>query len=579
LQRLTGKKAVILVLSLIIFFFYGCSDVGYEEETILQEENTSNVVYQENINTVLENEEDIISETQIVADYLEMNSEEFLSIYNKNELYEKGFLYCGMESWKYQGTQLDAYQEDYYNVTDITAIRIRGKQESDDAVLEKDLDTKPPGFVCIKYLGDYAISSYLQESMNSENNNDHALSLVEVSFIKVELEDGIPPEILYSYLENDYYQVKEELQEALWTESPDGTKEAYISNGSLPSHPSQIFVRYKEEAPDSIFRREWQCEIVGWIDEEHLVCNEVDMGPILIHLENNQVEQIKKEDDDFDPYGAKYIIDGNYLICQVMDEEIYRWNIVSKEDEVLISAVGFEKVDEQENTQDIQLKNVEKYKLYTPNSVYTSYEFCNHIFISIIDEEKKYFDILEIPNEMLSKMGGLHGDGPGICLEDINFDGYKDIIFLGSYDGLELYHKCIGFLWNQSEKRFELDETVPTYFDYIDAERKRLIFTGSLSAFDDSYYIYEYINGVFEEKRLDVTFNLNESNSERITWEYYENDIFLDKLVLNYTEDGSGYYNFYGRDGSIADGTFSEEKMYSELGMQYFAEFDFYNHG
>lgn len=528
---------------------------------------------------MLENEEDIISETQIVADYLEMNSEEFLSKYNKNELYEKGFLYCGMESWKYQGTQLDAYQEDYYNVTDITAIRIRGKQESDDAVLEKDLDTKTPGFVCIKYLGDYAISSYLQESMNSENNNDHALSLVEVSFIKVELEDGIPPEILYSYLENDYYQVKEELQEALWTESPDGTKEAYISNGSLPSHPSQIFVRYKEEAPDSIFRREWQCEIVGWIDEEHLVCNEVDMGPILIHLENNQVEQIKKEDDDFDPYGAKYIIDGNYLICQVMDEEIYRWNIVSKEDEVLITAVGFEKVDEQENTQDIQLKNVEKYKLYTPNSVYTSYEFCNHIFISIIDEEKKYFDILEIPNEMLSKMGGLHGDGPGICLEDINFDGYKDIIFLGSYDGLELYHKCIGFLWNQSEKRFELDETVPTYFDYIDAERKRLIFTGSLSAFDDSYYIYEYINGVFEEKRLDVTFNLNESNSERITWEYYENDIFLDKLVLNYTEDGSGYYNFYGRDGSIADGTFSEEKMYSELGMQYFAEFDFYNHG
>ncbi len=78
---------------------------------------------------------------------------------------------------------------------------------------------------------------------------------------------------------------------------------------------------------------------------------------------------------------------------------------------------------------------------------------------------------------------------------------------------------------------------------------------------------------------MDVTFNLNESNSERITWEYYENDIFLDKLVLNYTEDGSGYYIFYGRDGSITDGTFSEEKMYSELGMQYFAEFDFYNHG
>ncbi len=219
------------------------------------------------------------------------------------------------------------------------------------------------------------------------------------------------------------------------------------------------------------------------------------------------------------------------------------------------------------------------YKLNTPNSGYASYEFCNHVFISIKDEEKKYFDTLEIPHEMLSKMSGLYGDGQRIWLEDINFDGYKDIIFLGYNDGIELYHECIGFLWNQSKQRFDLDETVPVYFDYIDTERKRLIFTSSLSAFDDSYYIYEYINGAFEEKRLDVTFNLNESNSERITWEYYENDIFLDKLVLNYTEDGSGYYIFYGRDGSITDGTFSEEKMYSELGMQYFAEFDFYNHG
>ncbi len=311
-------------------------------EDFLRSEWKSAVVYQENVstmvknnvNTVVENEENIMSETQIVADYLEMNSEEFLSKYNKNELYEKGVLYCGIESWKYQGTQLDAYQEDYYNVTDITAIRIRGKQESDDVAIEKDLDTKNPGFVCIKYLGDYAISVYLQESMNSENNNDNELNLVEFSFIKVELEEGTAPEILYSYLENDYYQVKEELQEALWIESPDGTKEAYISNGSLSKHPSQIFIRYKEEAPDSIFRREWQCEIVGWIDGEHLVCNEVDMGPILIHLENNQVEQIKKDDDDFDPYGAKYIIDGNYLICQVMDEEIYRWNIVRNEDEI-----------------------------------------------------------------------------------------------------------------------------------------------------------------------------------------------------------------------------------------------------
>lgn len=62
------------------------------------------------------------------------------------------------------------------------------------------------------------------------------------------------------------------------------------------------------------------------------------MEPILIHLENNQVEQIKKEDDDYDTYGAKYKIDGNRLICQFLDEQIYCWNIIKEDDEVLIIA-------------------------------------------------------------------------------------------------------------------------------------------------------------------------------------------------------------------------------------------------
>ena len=65
-----------------------------------------------------------------------------------------------------------------------------------------------------------------------------------------------------------------------------------------------------------------------------------------------------------------------------------------------------------------------------------------------------------------------------------------------------MYHECIGFLWDQSKQQFELEETVPYHFDRIDAGRKRLAFTSSSSAFDDSYYIYEYINGRFEEKRL-----------------------------------------------------------------------------
>lgn len=332
------KRIVILALSLTVSLFYGCADIKYTEDK--KEENVLNVVYKENVSAVAEHEEDVITQTRIIADYLEMNSEEFKSKYSGDELYKKNILYCGMESWKYQGTQLDAYQEDYYNVTDITAIRIKNDFGEDDFIKEEDSDAPPSGFVYIKYLGDYAISVYLQENKNSQNNNDAAPELAEISFIKIEMEEGTPPEILYSYLENDYYRVREELQEALWIESPDGTKKAYISNGSLPRHPSQILIRFEGEKPDSIFRREWQCEIVGWIDDEHLVCDEVDMGPILIHLENNHAEQIKKKEDDVDTYGAKYKIDGDYLICQFMDEEIYRWNIISKENEVILQGCG-----------------------------------------------------------------------------------------------------------------------------------------------------------------------------------------------------------------------------------------------
>ena len=223
------------------------------------------------------------------------------------------------------------------------------------------------------------------------------------------------------------------------------------------------------------------------------------------------------------------------------------------------------------------------YKLNCNNISYISCEFCNKNLelepYIIVKDKSGCLEILEIPAEILVKMGRACGDGQRICLMDINFDGYNDIIFLGYNDGLELYHHCIGFLWNQSKQQFELEKTVQSHFDYIETERKRLTFTSSPSASEDSYRIYEYINGEFEEKRLDVTFDLNEENLKEITWEYYENEIFLEKLILNYSEDGNGYYAFYGRDGNISEGVFPKEQMYSELGKQYFEEFDFYNHG
>ena len=85
---------------------------------------------------------------------------------------------------------------------------------------------------------------------------------------------------------------------------------------------------------------------------------------------------------------------------------------------------------------------------------------------------------------------------------NINFDGYRDLIFVGYNDNdfLGGYHQCIGFLWNEKEQRYEWNATVPEYFDGIDAERKRIVYVGGLSAADDDYRIYEYNGSVFTEK-------------------------------------------------------------------------------
>lgn len=185
--------------------------------------------------------------------------------------------------------------------------------------------------------------------------------------------------------------------------------------------------------------------------------------------------------------------------------------------------------------------------------------------------------ILEIPNyttEWISK-----DDGSRIMLEDVNFDGHKDILYLGDNNGLYLFHRCIGFLWNEENGKYELCKTLPSHFGFIDSERKRITYYSHLSINDETYYIYEYDDGEFTEKRLEIELKKEASNPGELIWDYYENGEFLEKLILEYSNGEIAYYTFYGRDNQIISGEFPEERSYSELGMQYFPEFDFYFFG
>lgn len=340
------RRKILFEIAVLVLINSGCSstanDLDKMQETINYVDIQSmlsdvpiDIDLLEETNETEQGQEETVSESQIVADFLQLNSEEFQNKYDRNELYIRNILYCDMDAWKYQGNQLDAFQneEDYYDVADISAIRFRNPSQEMYIFDDNDWSGINSEYVDINVMGDFAISMYNPEGSHQGKND--GLEMTEISFVKVKLKDGTVPEALYSYLENGYYRVREEIQKELWIQSPDGTKSACVSNGSLPKHPSQIFIRYEDEIPDCVFRRTWECEIVGWIDEEHLVCYELDMYPMLIHLENNQVEVIKNEDDDYDAYGATYRLESNYLICECLGEEIYRWNIVSENNDIL----------------------------------------------------------------------------------------------------------------------------------------------------------------------------------------------------------------------------------------------------
>ena len=183
------------------------------------------------------------------------------------------------------------------------------------------------------------------------------------------------------------------------------------------------------------------------------------------------------------------------------------WDDNRKGEENLEEFAEWDEINAMLSEDDHYLKAL--YALDNEDYRYISYEFCEEetgdackAFICIKDREsygEKYFDILEVPVENIEM--SWH-DGRRMWLVNINFDGYRDLIFVGYNDNdfLGGYHQCIGFLWNEKEQRYEWNATVPEYFDGIDAERKRIVYVGGLSAADDDYRIYEYNGSVFTEK-------------------------------------------------------------------------------
>lgn len=223
---------------------------------------------------------------------------------------------------------------------------------------------------------------------------------------------------------------------------------------------------------------------------------------------------------------------------------------------------------------------------------YTEYEFCDRetmdiseAYICIKDQKSnggQYFDVISIPKKHMEDV--LHVDWSRIWLDDLNFDGYPDITFIGHGSALGTYD-CIYYLWNESEKKYELDTTLPTRSPVnIDEVRKRLTYyetTGAGINSEETYFIYEYTGERFREKKLRMVCDYSpEEQRGSMTWYYYEDGELMGKLEWFHGENEDISYVFYEENGERVDEVRINEKVYYyEIGLMYFPEFDFYRMG
>lgn len=231
--------------------------------------------------------------------------------------------------------------------------------------------------------------------------------------------------------------------------------------------------------------------------------------------------------------------------------------------------------------EDQYLKGV--YQTNQENLRYTSYEFCKEaseeiskIFIFIKDiEHNKDIQILEISKSQLANIS--RHTGKRFYFSDINFDGYQDLIFVGDNDNVKLYYQCICFLWNEKEQLYKLCETAPRNFKYIDEKEKRLLYNTSVSAFEDTYYIYKYNGILYEEQRLDVL--LPQINSQAITWKYFKNGQLQKKIEVTPNKESHLYTVIFYEKENVQYKLLPEDMNIWDIGRKYFPEFDFYNFG
>ena len=58
-----------------------------------------------------------------------------------------------------------------------------------------------------------------------------------------------------------------------------------------------------------------------------------------------QIEAVKKEEDDYDTWGCHYELKENQMIALFSDEEYYRWDIISENGDIYLAGRAIHKTE------------------------------------------------------------------------------------------------------------------------------------------------------------------------------------------------------------------------------------------
>lgn len=166
-------------------------------------------------------------------------------------------------------------------------------------------------------------------------------------------------------------------------------------------------------------------------------------------------------------------------------------------------------------------------------------------------EDQSYFESIvlmirdkngqEVDSDVVLTTNGTVND-PHILLQDVNFDGYLDVLYTeGGVGAHENYWYNLR-LWDADNESFHYTESFNEICNpAVDAKDKVIRSCGAGSAFEDIYSVYVYKNGVYYlDSELVLTYD-EVNGEEHRTYEVYSFDTGKAKLVKK--SKGSGQPN------------------------------------